>query len=419
MKIRREFIQYRYEHQSFAHHLLMVEHGQKKVLLSAVNIYLQQHASASEKTSQSYSTTIKRFIEFLIENTSANELTPDLWRKATPADLRNWQGKLVSVRDDVGLSKPSDKTIRHNAHIVHQFYTWASDNGFPVIFNGKTKEWTFNFKNESKLINKKSMISGLLADHANIDLKGASTHRSEKKHIHIMGNEDISLLMNSYKDPVYPAILMMALATGMREEGCSQFPYIGTGENSHIRPYPDILNEIKNGHEAKTFSFTVIEKGNKIRTLQVNMAAWKVICGDYLSHFYERKKKLEARHPNANSSLRFFLKKNGEPVTPKDISDQTFHAKKRIGKFPWTFHNTRDWYATNFIIKHLSKSEVDNLHYNAAVEEQLRKQLGHSDIKTTYMHYVRQASLVLALRDGSIDYTLGKTETFFESLTKK
>ena len=65
------------------------------------------------------------------------------------------------------------------------------------------------------------------------------------------------------------------------------------------------------------------------------------------------------------------------------------------------------WYATNFMIQHLSKEEIHTGYYNAAVEAALQKQIGHKDIKTTYLHYIKQASLILAVESGSLDYTLG------------
>ncbi|ABG40538.1 conserved hypothetical protein [Paraglaciecola sp. T6c] len=416
MNIKRELIEYQYENKTYSHHILLAE-TDNKTLLSPVNIYLKLHASRSLKTSERYSSAIKRFIDYLITQKSQDCIDYNIWRTAKMEDIRKWQGRLVSQRDLEGLKKPSDKTILESAKIVYHFYCWASDSDFPVIINNTSKEWKYNFKHESKIVQIKSMISGTSPDHANIDLGGKTTRNapSSKKTL-IMSDDDISALMTEYKDPVYSALLMLALATGLREQGCVSMPFIGVGVNSHIRPYPEIKNELKNGETAKTFNFTVKEKGNKVRTLQVNMAAWKTICNSYLPLFYERKKLFKKQFPGENSNAHFFLKKNGEPVTAKNIADQTYLAKQNFDAFPWSFHSARDWYATNFIIRHLTLNQINNLHYDAAVEEQLRLQLGHNDIKTTYMHYVRQASLILALQNGQLDYTLGKDEGFFNSL---
>lgn len=109
------------------------------------------------------------------------------------------------------------------------------------------------------------MVSGTSLDTANIDLGGKKKQvmQSSGNTLLIMSPRDISKLMKAYKDPVYPAILMLALGTGMREQRCVRMPYIGFGENGHIRPFPDIKNELTNS-ESKTFCFTVTEKGNNI-----------------------------------------------------------------------------------------------------------------------------------------------------------
>lgn len=184
---------------------------------------------------------------------------------AKNSDIREWQGAMVADRDKKNLKKPSDKTILENARIVYQFYCWADRNGFPVAVNNTNKEWKYNYRNDSKLINVKSMVSGTSPDTANIDLGGKKKQvmQSSGNTLLTMSPRDISKLMKAYKDPVYPAILMLALGTGMREQGCVRMPYIGFGENGHIRPFPDIKNELTNS-ESKTYSFTVTEKGNNI-----------------------------------------------------------------------------------------------------------------------------------------------------------
>jgi len=417
MKIERELLTYKYNYQSLNHHIL-VAIDDNKTLLSAVNIYLEENASNSLKTSDKYSGAIKRFFEFVISQRSEEIIDSNFWREISYSQIKEWQAFQVYQRDKANNKKPSDKTIFENASIIHQFYVWARKKEFPVAIDAVLKDWKFNYRDESKLLTIHSMLSGSNPDHANIDI-GSSNARARARvdnSIVIMDNDDIKALMNSYVDPVYPALLMLALGTGMREEGCVSMPYIGTGVNAHIRPYPEIMNTIKSGGNAKTFGFTVTEKGRKTRTVQVNMAAWKTICSFYLPLYYERKKLFQLKYPEKNANSHFFLNKKGEPVTEKNISDMTYIAKRGIEAFPWSFHSARDWYATNFITKHLSKSKINNMHYDAAVEELLRSQLGHKDIKTTYMYYIKKASIIIALQDGLLDYSLGMDSDFFGDL---
>lgn len=235
-----------------------------------------------------------------------------------------------------------------------------------------------------------------------------------------MSDDDIKSLISSYSDIVYPAMFIHALSTGLRPDGACQMPYIGYGENNHIRTYPEILNTIYpiDGNDISTFDFRVVEKGSKPRVIKVNLNAWKAVCELYYPYYAERRAKYKKNNPKGNPDHHFFLTKNGVPVTPPMISSATNYAKGKLNKFKWSFRNTRDWYATNFIIKSLTSEQVHNGYYNIAVDEALQEQLGHNDYKTTYNYYIRVASIILALESGQLDYTLGKTDDFWNSIAK-
>jgi integrase len=328
------------------------------------------------------------------------------WLRANSKNIRDWQLDEIRKRDRLGLLKPGDKTVHDNAVLVHKFYAWAKEQGFPVVMQITSNDWRLNFKDESLLAHTKGLLEGTQIDHTAINLQRKKTPvHFNKKHITIFTNNDIQSLLSAYRDPVYAFAFIMALATGMRAEGVCQTPYIGKAENHHIRPYPDIMNCISKGEFAKIFKMTVIEKGKK-RSLNVNMSAWKFICLNFLPLYYTRRKLFEDKYPNENANDFFFLNAAGEPITPKMIADMTYIAKKSLRNFPWTFHSTRDWYATKFMIKNLAKKDIYNAHYDAAVEDALRRQLGHSDIKITYLHYIRIASIILANEDGMLDYSL-------------
>ncbi|ANQ25869.1 hypothetical protein BA894_05165 [Vibrio natriegens] len=425
MKIERALVSYRFEERDLAHHVLIFSHNGSEVLLSAINLYLKERAYKSIKTSERYSSAIKRFLEFIISRD--NNITSTFWRNVRNSDIREWQGSIVKKRDSEGRQKPNDDTIFQEACIVCDFYSWAQKNNFPTLTSITSLSWKYNYRDESKLLRNINVFSGNSPDYSNIDIgikRGSKSRCSRKrKQVTIMSTEDIRRLMKAYSDPVYPAMFILALATGMREQGVCSFPYIGIGINDHIRNYPEILNKVsqtsRNQEAPKTFPFTVMEKGSKTRTLQVNMSAWKVICASYLPLYYERRKLFERKNLGKKPDHVFFLNKLGVPVTPKMIADRTYDAKKKLNdkNFRWSFHNTRDWYATSFIIKHLTTDQINSSHYDAAIEDALRRQLGHSDIRTTYMHYVRVASLLLATRSGKLDFSLGKNEKFWNNIS--
>ncbi|CAK1757328.1 Tyr recombinase domain-containing protein [Vibrio crassostreae] len=417
MKIERPLVTYQHEHRNISHHILTLHTSCSIILMSAVNLFLKERAYKSIKTSERYSSAIKRFFEFIIQNNE--HVTPNFWREVKDSDLREWQGYIVQNRDRKRKQKPSDDTVFKEACIVFDFYSWARENKFPTLINTRSIDWKYSYRDESRLLSSKSILSGSNPDYSNIDTgnkRSQHSKSSKSKQVTIMNLEDIKALVCSYNDAVYPAIFLLALATGMREQGVCSVPYIGLGRNDHIRPYPDIQNTIpkdSEGNTPKTFDFTIVEKGKKMRTLKVNMAAWKVICKIYLPLYYQRRKLFEIKHPDKDANAFFFLNKSGHPVTPKMIADRTYIAKMKLRNFRWSFHNTRDWYATMFIIKHLSRDKINASHYDAAIEDSLRRQLGHSDIRTTYMHYVRVASILLATQNGELDFSLGKDDYFW------
>ncbi|EGR2733489.1 site-specific integrase [Vibrio parahaemolyticus] len=425
MLIERKLITYLYERIDYSHYILNLKINDKIILMTAVNVFLKERTYKSLKTSERYSNILKRFFDFIISN-NAN-ITQNFWREVTDSDIREWQGYIIKNRDNKNKKRPKDDTVYLDACIVFDFYSWAERNHFPVLINSTSVDWKFNFRDESKLLSSKGILSGSVPDYANIDIRNTRIKQfrnsSSNKSDTIMEFENIKALVNSYSDPVYPVMFLLALATGMREQGVCSFPYIGIGENDHIRTYPEIKNSVPKDPKEKTpktFPFTTIEKGNKQRTLQVNMSAWKVICIIYLPLYYRRKKLFKNKFPNKNVDAVFFLNKAGKPVTPKMVSDATNRAKKKLNDqhFHWSFHSTRDWYATMFIIKHLTREQINAAHYDAAIEDALRKQLGHSDIRTTYMHYIRVASLLLATRNGELDFSLGNSDDFWNNIAK-
>lgn len=417
MKIIKELITYPYENYNFEHYILIAEQENKKTLLSYVNIYLKQCCSNSIKTSERYANNLIHFFTYLLRKLpNESRQSIDFWLFATPSHLRSWQGRLVRKRDEANGTKPSDQTIRANAALVRKFYSWAADYNLPVLFKKTSKSepdktWYFGFRKESK---QRTIIKPVSTDNVLENISINSISRQSHRNLYAMSDNDIQSLMSIYADPVYSVCVILSLATGLREEGICQMPYIGTGPNAHIRPYADMLSELDKN--AKMFEFTVTEKGKK-RTLQVNLSAWKAICDVYLPLYHERKVKFKAylkslpndKRPTENSV--FFLNKAGRPLDPAKIARTTSDQKrKHMPNFPFHFHDCRGWYVTSFLIRHLTSQQIKNHFFDVAVAEALRNQIGHSNFETTYRHYIKVASLVLATKDGKFDYTVADNE---------
>jgi hypothetical protein len=421
LNIIKTIIDYKHEKSDYSHAILLAENGKTKTLLSYVNIYLKQVTHRSLKSTNKYANNLKNFFDYLLKDVDKDtKKSPDFWLAATESHLREWQGSLVEKRDSKRLLKPSDKTIKDNASLVKEFYVWAKDNDLPTLIKKHSVQWKFDYKKYSK--NKLQVGQVVSGSDSIIDIgKKRNNKTTTNLDLTIMSNSEIKALQSSYDDPVFSVIHMLALATGLREEGLCQFPYIGVGLNAHIAPYSEM--ELSSNDSTKTFDYNVTEKGSN-RTLKVNLKAWEVICSSYLPLYFERKKKFmkyiktlpKNKRPSINSV--FFLTKKGHPVTPQKISSATNYAKKKIKGFDRVFHDTRDWYSTNFMIQNLTKNQINKTYYDLAVEEALRKQIGHKDIKTTYTYYLKIASLVLAIKDNKFNYSISSDE-FWDDLAIK
>lgn len=74
MNIKQDFVDYMYDNTRHSHHVLVACNGYL-TLLSEINIYLKLKTSQSKSTSQRYSSNIKRFIEFLINEKKSLNMT--------------------------------------------------------------------------------------------------------------------------------------------------------------------------------------------------------------------------------------------------------------------------------------------------------------------------------------------------------
>jgi hypothetical protein len=389
-------VAYRFDEREYRHHVLYLQDGGRKILISPVNMFLKHHASGSLKTSEKYAGTLVRFLNFLFDRHKDDG--ENFWRSVTEKDLREWQQKQVRERDKAKKKRPGDKAISDNANFIHNVYSWLKSKNFPIAMQFHTKDWKFSFKDESMLSHLRSQASGESTDHESISVKNHRTQDANKNDFVIMSLSDQMRLISAYTDPVYAVCFLLSLGTGLREEGVSKMPYAGIGDNIHIRPYPEIISDIG---DKKTFQYTVVEKG-KERTLDVQIDVWRAVSEIYLPLYFKRRKLLEKKHPDINPDSVLFINRLGHPVTPKKIATMTNVAKKKLASFPWTFHHARSWYATMYMIAHLSKNEIEKSFYDASVEDGLKRQIGHKDIKTTYMHYIRMASLVIATANKQV-----------------
>lgn len=387
------------------HHVLIADVADKQVLLSHANLFLSEHGSASIETSSRYSGVISMFYRFISTEPEFVDLPlADYHVLADNAAIQRWQVSRQVERVKLQKEKPSSATIFEDAKILLVFFNWLGEAGYTTNVLVEMKTWVANFKSDRLLkhVQERAMVG---IDAKNIEV--LDKERRQKQLKSLITDGEIKSLIGAYRDPVYAAMFKLGLGTAMRPMDLCAFPYLGNGKNKHIMPHSNMRTE---GSSAVDYLVTE-SKGNKSRTIKVNLADLKVLEVGYIRPYYAaRAAQYEQRYKKKCPPSILFLNSRGCPVTPDMISARTHAAKARAQvndpsfRERVTFYDARHWWPTMFLIKFfkddLLTAKADALYLAAA--EVLRNQMGHDDLGTTYKHYVDMARLVTIAHAGHL-----------------
>lgn len=384
------------------HCILLAEIGKKKVLITHPNLYLYRKTTSSIKTSARYAAIISMFYRFLA--TRAKFKGKDIGEYhalADNIDIRQWQIHRQLERLKNHSSRPSSATIFEDAKILLSFFHWLNQKGYLTNVDVQLKTWRANFKN-SRMLSYLGSVSRQKIDAENIRVldKESRQRRSE----FLITDVEIRQLLESYSDPVYQVLFNLALGTAMRPMDLVKFPFLGNAGNKHIMPY----SEMDKGRKSVRYE-VYKSKGNKDRTIVINMEDLKALEDNYTTPYYaERKQLYKERYGKPCPPSILFLNKKGEPVTAKKIASLTYEAKlKAMETHPGfrphiCFYQARHWWPTQHLIntfgERLLTENMDVLYL--ATAEAIKNQMGHDDFETTYKYYIDMARVVMMLHKG-------------------
>lgn len=386
------------------HHILIAIKGKQSIMLSHPNIYICNEASYSKDTSSRYSSIISKFYKYLsslekFENTCISKYHVI----SDNNDIKKWQISRQVQRVKTQVAKPSSGTIFEEAKLVLGYFKWLSDSGYPTNVIVKTKTWKVNFKSKRLLehIDNKAKTK---IDSKNITVLDKESR--QKRSNGLITKNEIYWLKESFVDPVYGSMLMLSLGTAMRPIDLCKFPYIGNGENLHIMPYAEM------DKDTNVFDYLVKNsKGGKSRVIKINKNDLERLDSEYIKPYYtERKILYEKKYGRKCPPNILFLNKLGKPVTKTMLASRANDAKNRaLQKHPEfresvTFYDSRSWWPTLFLIRFF-QDEILNASADAidlAVGEAIKNQMGHTDLSTTYMHYVDMARLFIMAHSGRV-----------------
>jgi integrase len=283
------------------------------------------------------------------------------------------------------------------------FCHWLNSNGYVTGVNVKIKTWVVNFKSDD-MLNYIQRMEQTIIDAETIEV--LDKERRQKQAKSLITNDGIRQLMASFVDPVYGEMFRLSLGTAMRPAELCDFPYYGTGRNSHIMPYSSMAKT------TNTVDYTVLGKGNKLRTIKVHTKDLNSLERNYIAPLYRnRAEKYEKRFGKKPPLSVLFLNNKGIPITAAAIAVRTNAAKKAaLRKYPAfresiSFYDARHWWPTQFLItffgQELLSKTTDVLF--AACAQVMRNQLGHESLETTYRHYIDLARVVFMAHKGLVN----------------
>ncbi|MHC8324173.1 tyrosine-type recombinase/integrase [Pseudomonas sp. GB2N2] len=185
-------------------------------------------------------------------------------------------------------------------------------------------------------------------------------------------------------DPVYGKIGYMMATTGLRVGGVIQLPVGADSLNPEWLRYPEL-----EATKRKFQSLVYIPKGGKRKQKCIVLTeALGVLHNEYITTVRTDRVVLYQEKFGTKYGVPLWLNCHGKQVTKHDIWEAFRLASKKIGRRV-TPHFLRHTYAS-YVVYYYFKANglTPSLAYAHDIHEQLRIQLGHSDMKTTLM-YIR------------------------------
>lgn len=391
------------------HYILIADYKKQNVLLSVPNLYLHEKTRSSLQTSRRYATVISMFYRFLETQKTFKSLAPGVYHTIVRnLDIKRWQVSRHTERLRKGSARPSSATIFDDALIVRNFFAWVVESPFTCNVNIKKETWILNVKSD-RMLNYIKKKAGIRIDSDPIRVLDRESRQHHQNPL--ITDWEIKLLLESYPDSVYATMFCLELSTALRPIELCTFPYLGNGKNKHILP----RSQMPEGETQ--FPYQTLGKGKKQRNVIIPAYALDDVEKSYTEKQYpERRKKYKEKFGRACPPSILFLTNEGEPVTPKKISDATTYAKKLAhAKNPNfsmlnDFYQARHWWPTMMMIQHhgerLLTDAADVL--DRALAQTIKDQMGHTSIVTTYKHYLNLARVLVMAKQGHVFEMIGE-----------
>jgi len=358
-----------------------------------------KRGSKSPETLGQYGSTLSRWLRFLDDNRYGAES----WIAVDKDVVEHFIETLIQGRDELG--RPGDDAIEDYCSRIFDFYRGAAKAGYSHCMDMNNEEVKRVIKDKTKTT-KEVVVTGFKKE---VTLGYGQANRINKEMNQFVHQQDLKLAMGLFDDYVYAVMAYVIRNTALRPKELLQLPYKGKGLNLGLQHYRlEQAEEIDAEGITKAFDILVtddakrdlvtgdimfeFESKGKRRSIPFPLHVWMFICKVWMPLRNKRAQLYGEIHGLSPSDDCLFFCQRGRPVTYTMLWDHFKKIKTHPGYVdkPFTPKMLRHSWATYFVYEALKEKNRLNSDYvyDSVNADYMRKFMGHTDVETTYKHYV-------------------------------
>ena len=353
--------------------------------------------SRSIRTSTKYAQILHVFLQWL-DDVEDDDYSSANWQQVDESVLyRYFLDYIESYQVRKGQA-PAKKTLTDYATRIIEFYRWAEKNGYPHFMEVESKEAERYIADQLLLAHLKPSVTYTKLD---FNLPTGPRAIYELEIDKFVQQDDYVAAVRLLPDVVYSLMAVIFRTTGMRPKDILQLPYRGrpNGPNGALIPYDH--DNIPADLDRRSLNYTFDSKG-KTRSIEFPGKLWVLICKLYIPLRRVRATAHFKKYGISPKDDQLFLSEDGDVITygmlfynfakVPSLAVGTVDSKGNPvfkGK-RFNARMLRHSCATYFVYEGLKlRKQLGNpAFYDASMDEELRKMLGHTDIRTTFTYYV-------------------------------
>lgn len=375
----------------------------------------------SLNTRRAYGYKLHKFLNWLDEV----EIGSQNWAVVDEEILDEYLLYLCERDDD---EEPAEHdTVEYYAARVMEFYDWAEAQGLHHNLEIERKTVEIKLTNQLMLAHVRSSVKVMKLGFNLPTGRPALLHREIAKFV-TRDDYVVALKVLIAIDPVYAVIAYVLGSTALRPKELFQVPYRGRGANRGFVDYN--YDNIPDDLTKKSISLDLDSKGKR-RVFEFPGRVWQWLCENYIPLRRERAENYKKRYGIYPPNDALFLAANGDIVTYRMLShnfgsviDRAQAMRLEYKGQAFTAKMLRHMFATYFVYEALKKrGRLGQPYvYDAALDDQLRRWMGHESVETTYEYYVHLVNrfvggeLIADIANSNID---GLSEAISEVFNAK